>query len=101
VLNTVDVPGTHPLTTEQRHGAFWAINTEYAKFHRGSPALPGSPEATKAPSLLKTRLKRTDSKTRQRVVNWVYAACDAALRTYFDHTLAQRAGYPYPDAGVG
>jgi NTE family protein len=31
----------------------------------------------------------------ERLINWGYAICDAALRTWFDAGLAQPAGFPY------
>jgi NTE family protein len=46
-----------------------------------------------------TRLKRLDKTTQERLINWGYAVCDAALRKHVDTTLAQ-GQFPYPDAAV-
>jgi NTE family protein len=47
-----------------------------------------------------TRLAAVPDLTQQRLVNWGYAICDAAMRAHMDQNLA--AGrFPYPAAGVG
>ncbi len=47
-----------------------------------------------------TRLKRVDATTQERLINWGYAVCDAALRKHVDPELLKPAGFPYPAAGV-
>jgi hypothetical protein len=49
---------------------------------------------------IKTRFKRLDSKTQERLINWGYAICDAALRKHVDDTIPIPGGFPY-DGGVG
>jgi NTE family protein len=44
-----------------------------------------------------TRLKRLDDTTQDRLINWGYAVCDAALRKHLDAGLQPR---PYPKSGV-
>lgn len=104
VLNTVDVEVRRLrrrqinglLTSGQRSGAFFAINTEYGRFPNRSPALPATAAATKDLAATKTRLAKLDSQRCRKLVNWGYAAADAALRSYVDPRLAQPAGFPYP-----
>ena len=36
----------------------------------------------------------------ERLINWGYAVCDAALRKHVDPALAKPAAFPYPAAGV-
>ena len=49
---------------------------------------------------ISTRLTRLEPVVQQRLVNWSYAVCDAALRAHVDGSLARPAGLPYPDARV-
>ena len=42
-----------------------------------------------------------DGEVQDRVINWGYAACDAALRAHVDPALPAPGGFPYPAAGVG
>jgi NTE family protein len=42
-----------------------------------------------------------DAILQERLVNWGYAICDAAIRRYVDTTIAPPLGFPYPSAGVG
>jgi NTE family protein len=44
----------------------------------------------------RTRLKRMDDELQERLINWGYAVCDAALRQHVDPTLAPPKGFPYP-----
>jgi NTE family protein len=36
----------------------------------------------------------------ERLINWGYAVCDAALRRHVDHALRKPDGFPYPAAKV-
>ena len=55
--------------------------------------IDGHTEPLKAPD-------RADD-VQDRVINWGYAACDAALRKHVDTSLPAPGGFPYPAAGVG
>ncbi len=51
---------------------------------------------------MKTRLKRVDEETQERLINWGYAVCDAAMRTYVvSDGAAVAPAFPYPKRGVG
>ena len=83
-----------------RKGAYWGIRADIADF--GLPdALPCAFTQTTALANLKTRLKRLDSVTQQRLINWGYAVCDAAMRRWVDAGVARPAGFPFPESGVG
>jgi NTE family protein len=47
-----------------------------------------------------TRLKRLDDTRQERLINWGYAVCDAALRKHVKPGLARPADFPYPKSGV-
>jgi NTE family protein len=83
----------------QRQGAYWGIRTNIADY-RLVDALPCPFDRTMALAMVPTRLKRLDSDLQERLVNWGYAVCDAALRAHMDPALAGPAGFPYPASGV-
>ena len=43
-----------------------------------------------------TRLERMDDDLQERLINWGYAVCDAALRKHVDPAIAAPAAFPYP-----
>ena len=49
-------------------------------------------------SFFQPRLKRMDDALQERLINWGYAVCDAALRKYVKQNLPKPV-FPYP-AGV-
>lgn len=81
-------------------GTYWGITTDIA--HYGRPdALPCPVGATTALAHVPTRLASLPAATQERLINWGYAVCDAALRTHVDPGLPPPPGFPYPGAGVG
>jgi len=47
-----------------------------------------------------TRFKAVENDLQERLINWGYAICDAAMRTWVDPSLPPPADFPYPRAGV-
>lgn len=83
-----------------RKGAYWGIRTNIT--HYGLPdALPCPYKETIALASIATRLKALERKVQERLVNWGYAVCDAALRKHVDPNIPPPRGFPYPHAGVG
>lgn len=79
--------------SKARKGAYWGIRTDIADY-----ALPDALECPYPSTLqlaeIATRLKRLDDTVQERLINWGYAVCDAALRKHVDTTLP--AGkFPY------
>jgi hypothetical protein len=64
-------------------------------------ALPCPLEKTLALAQTKTRLKRLDAVVQERLINWGYAVCDAAMWRRVEPGLSAPVGFPYPNAGVG
>jgi NTE family protein len=62
--------------------------------------LPCPRQAISVLAGLTTRLGRTPARTQDRLINWGYAACDAAMRRRLVAD-APRGTFPYPGAGVG
>ena len=85
---------------KQRNGTYWGIRSHVADYHLPDP-LPCPPEKTLLLANTPTRLKRLDSVVQERLINWGYAICDAAMRTWVDPNLQKRAAFPYPSSGVG
>jgi NTE family protein len=82
-----------------RKGAYWGIRTDI-KDYRLPDALNCPFERTTALAGTPTRLKRMDDTLQERLINWGYAVCDAALRKHVDPALKKPDGFPYPAAGV-
>jgi NTE family protein len=80
-----------------RKGAYWGIRTNIADY--GIPALACPHDRTKDLAHTPTRLKRLDDSRQERLINWGYAVCDAALRRHVVPSLTQ-GKFPYPSAGV-
>lgn len=84
-----------------RKGAYWGIRTNIADY-----ALPNAMdcpfERTIALANVATRLKALDATLQERIINWGYAVCDAALRKHVDvdRTLPKPENFPYAAAGV-
>ncbi len=81
--------------SRERTGAYWGIRTDIADY--GLPtALPCPFERTIALADTPTRLKRMNAGLQERLINWGYAVCDAAMRRHVDLALPRPAGFPYP-----
>ncbi|HEX4883027.1 MAG TPA: patatin-like phospholipase family protein, partial [Casimicrobiaceae bacterium] len=76
----------------------WGIRTNIADYQ--VPALPCPFERTQALAAVPTRLADTDATTQQRLINWGYAVCDAAVRRHVEPAVPAAQQFPYPDAAV-
>ncbi|OZC01292.1 patatin-like phospholipase family protein [Rubricoccus marinus] len=83
----------------RKRGAYWGIRTDIARYGLGD-ALPCPAPETVRLAETPTRLKRLSDVRQERLINWGYAVCDAALRAHVDPSLPAGA-FPYPDAKVG
>jgi NTE family protein len=83
-----------------RKGTYWGIRTNI-KDYQLSDALDCPFEKTIKLANISTRLKRLDSTTQERLINWGYAVCDAAMRKHVDPSLPKPGGFPYTKANVG
>jgi NTE family protein len=82
-----------------RYGAYWGIRTNIADY-KLADSLPCPYERTLMLAQTPTRLKRLDDNMQERLINWGYAVCDAALRGHVEPQLNKPAGFPYPEVGV-
>lgn len=99
------------LASGARRGAYWSIRRPLVPSPAGPPiwaagtravpgALPCPPHRTRQLADLPTRLAQMPAAVQERLVNWGYAACDAALRGSGEAGLAAPRSFPYPSAGV-
>jgi NTE family protein len=80
----------------ERSGAYWGIASDIGKYQLPD-ALDAPPERTKLLAQTATRLKRLSSDHQERLINWGYGVCDAAIRKHYPEASAQApGGYPYP-----
>lgn len=85
--------------TGARMGTYWGIRTNISDYGLANP-LPCPYERTVRLAETPTRLKRIEDPLQERIVNWGYAVCDAALRRHVDPDLPRPPDVPYPGAGV-
>ena len=85
--------------TKLRAGAYWGIRTDIADY-RKADALPCPFARTTELAAVPTRLAATPDVIQERLINWGYAVCDAAMRAYVDDTLPPPPGFPYSRVGV-
>src|SRR5690606_21088261 len=74
------------LKTGVRNGAYWGIRTDIRDYGLAD-ALPCPLESTTALAKTPTRLKRMPGLLQERLINWGYAVCDAALRKHVQPSL--------------
>jgi NTE family protein len=82
-----------------RKGAYWGIRTDI-KDYKVASALDCPHDRTLALAATDTRLARLDDVVQERLINWGYAACDAALRKHVVPGLPAPGDFPYPTAKV-
>jgi NTE family protein len=83
----------------RRTGAYWGIGTNIADYALAD-ALPAPRERTAELAATRTRLERLDAQRQERLINWGYAVCDAAVRRHYRPEAPAPRTYPYPAAGV-
>jgi NTE family protein len=86
---------------KNRLGAYWGIRTDIEDFELPRYRLACPFEKTIQLANIATRLKSLPSATQERLINWGYAVCDAAMRKHVDNSLPEPAAFPYPNVGVG
>ena len=64
-------------------------------------AVQAAEAATRRLAETPTRLGKLAEADQEKLINWGYAVCDAAMRAHVDRSLPAPSGFPYPAAGVG
>jgi len=97
VIDSFMLPAQDP---SHRDGSYWGIWTDIT--HYGlMDTLPCPFEETAKLAAISTRLARVEGRTQERLINWGYAVCDAALRKWVDSSIPVPTGFPFPIAAVG
>jgi NTE family protein len=103
-LRKRQVVGAYRLPKDQgilwRDGAYWGVWTDISEYH-AEGALPCPVAATSRLAAEPTRLAAIKVLTQERIINWGYAVCDAAVRTFGGVDHGSPPTFPYPAAGVG
>jgi NTE family protein len=88
-----------PTDANFRKGAYWGIRSDIADYKLAN-TLPCPLERTQELASTPTRLKRVDDQLQERLINWGYAVCDAALRAHVTPSLPRADKFPYPAVEV-
>jgi len=84
---------------DDHDGTYWGIRTQIGDY--GLPdSLPCPFDRTLQLAQTPTRLKRMDAQLQERLINWGYAVCDAAIRKHVNPNLPAPGGFPYPKSGI-
>ncbi|MEH3148551.1 MAG: patatin-like phospholipase family protein [Methylobacterium frigidaeris] len=86
-----------------RDGTYWGIDSAIAGYGLDD-ALTCDPGLVAALARIRTRLDHTDDETQERLINWGYALCDAAVRRHAPQLArpdAPRPDWPYPQRKLG
>jgi NTE family protein len=82
-----------------RKGAYWGIRTNIEDYQLAD-SMRCPFERTTVLANVATRLKAMDVTLQEKIINWGYGVCDAALRKHFDPLLPRPSAFPYPNADV-
>ena len=77
-----------------RKGTYWGIRTNILDY-KLADVLDAPFQQTQEIAGTPTRLAKVPDRLQERLINWGYAVCDAALRTHVDKSLP-KGSYPYP-----
>ena len=80
--------------------AYWGIDTVYGKYPAPNK-LACSPAKTGGLKDIRTRLNAFDRAEQETLINWGYALCDAAMRSFVATTAAAPTQWPCPGQPLG
>ena len=83
----------------ERKGTYFGIRSDIADYPAPN-ALPCPADKTATLAAYPTRLAKVDGPTQQRLINWGYAICDAAMRAHVTANVSAPPTFPYPAAAV-
>jgi NTE family protein len=82
-------------TDGDRDGAYWGVRSNIGHYQLPD-ALEAPHDRTLALAATPTRLKRLGGDHQERLINWGYAVCDAAVRKHYPVPGAKAPAFPYP-----
>jgi len=84
-----------------REGTYWGIRSHIGDYGPPAGSLPVPDASALRLAQTATRLAEMDDTLQERLINWGYAICDAAMRRWVEPGAEAPADFPYPAAGVG
>jgi NTE family protein len=84
---------------DEHDGTYWGIVTNIADYQLAD-ALDCPFAKSRELAEVATRLSAVPDRLQERLINWGYAVCDAALRKHVDPTTPKPKGFPYA-GGIG
>ena len=87
------------FVAKTRSGAYWGIRTDITHYNLRD-ALDCPFDATLALASVPTRLAKVEPLLQERLINWGYGVCDAAMRRHVEQNAAKPGGFPYPQSGI-
>jgi NTE family protein len=101
--HSLRLPPRHALLSAfqgGRHsGAYWSLRAATADYPADT-CLVCPPGRAAELAALPTRFAAMSDDLQERLVNWGYAICDIALRSWFDPSLPHPSEFPYRDRGL-
>jgi len=94
--NLIDSYKAPSTQSNFRSGAYWGIRTNIDDY-KLADALAAPHNKSLELANTPTRLKAMDPQLQNRLMNWGYAVCDAALRAYYDQHLSAPKNLPFPN----
>ena len=80
---------------DRRDGTYWGIRTDIGHYELND-ALPCDLARTRELAATPTRLAAMKDDLQERLINWGYAVCDAALRRHVNTGITPPGAFPYP-----
>lgn len=80
---------------DEHDGTYWGIRS-HVNDYPIQDRLPCPEDRTLELAETPTRLKRLEPVHQNRLINWGYAVCDAAIRSHYKPTPSRPVGFPYP-----
>ncbi len=84
---------------KSRKGAYWGIRTDISHYELKNP-LKCPFKKTLELAHISTRLAKLEPDIQERLINWGYGVCDAALRRHVNHRLPRPDGFAYPKTKI-
>jgi NTE family protein len=82
------------FATGQKQGAYWSIRSRMESY-QVSDALPVSATRAQELSQVPTRFAELKPDMQERLINWGYAICDAAVRKHMSAVTPSAGAFPY------
>lgn len=92
-LRSRQLLGCFTSSPPTRNGAYWSANSDITNYSAPN-ALPCPVARSRELARVPTRLAKLSGELQDRLINWGYAICDAAVRTHVDPHLAAPSTFP-------